>query len=215
MRPAAEPPTTGLAPALSGPKSAASALWQNARGPDLLTATEFLHLTTGGHVRFPPIRRLVTQDIRFRRQSAAVRRIAVFALLASFGVLNSCTPEGFDVEPCSLKGKPAFRIAKIDGWFSDYQPRPNRVIVLAEGYGPGSSWPGVWAAELKYYGERNGSYETRPARKLIAYGQVLPGWQLGQRPKPLHPGTAYWFSAGDSGRSGAARFVAGTQFEPC
>lgn len=161
-------------------------------------------------LRFPPI-----ADIRIRRQSAAVRRIAVFALLASFGALNSCTPEGFDVQPCSLNGKVAFRISKIEGLFSDYQPRLNRVIVLAEGYGPGSSWPGLWAAELKYYGERNGSYETRPARKLIAYGQVLPGWQVGQRPKPLQPGTAYWFSADDSGRSGATRFVAGKPLEPC
>ena len=144
-----------------------------------------------------------------------MKRIAALGSLAALGALNGCTPEGFDVAACSLNGKLAFHIEKIDGWFSDYRPRPSEVIVLAEGYGPGSTWPGVWAAELKYYGERHSNYEARPARKLIAYGQILPGWQVGQRAKPLHPGMAYWFSATDNGRRGAARFVAGTHLKPC
>lgn len=138
-----------------------------------------------------------------------------FGFLVGLAALNGCTPEGFDVAPCSLNGKLAFHFEKIDGWLSDYQPRPDRVIVLAEGYGPGSTWPGVWAAELKYYGERNSNLKKRPARKVIAYGQVLPGWQVGQRAKPLQTGTAYWFSARDSGRSGAVRFVAGAPLKPC
>jgi hypothetical protein len=144
-----------------------------------------------------------------------MRRVAALFLLATLGALTGCTPEGFDVAPCSLNGKLAFRIEKIEGWFSDYQPRPDSVTVLAEGYGPGSNWPGVWAAELKYYGERNGNFEKRPSRKVIAYGQALPGWQVAQSPKPLQSGTAYWFGAHDGGRSGAVRFVAGTHFKPC
>ena len=144
-----------------------------------------------------------------------MRRISALVLLLAAGTLNSCTPAGFEVAACSLNGKLAFRIEKIDGWFSDYQPRPSSVIVLAEGYGPGSTWPGVWAAELKYYGELHSNYETRPARKLIAYGQDLPGWQVGQVAKPLQSGMAYWFSATDSGRHGAARFVAGAPLKRC
>jgi hypothetical protein len=52
-----------------------------------------------------------------------VRRIAVLASLVTLAALNGCTPEGFDVAVCSLNGKLAFRIEKIRGWFSDYQPR--------------------------------------------------------------------------------------------
>ena len=144
-----------------------------------------------------------------------VRRIAALASIALLAPLNGCTPEGFDVAPCSLNGKLAFHIQEIDGWFRDYQPRPSSVIVLAEGYGPDSTWPGMWAAELKYYGERHSQYERRPARKLIAYGQPLPGWQVGQQAKPLERGTAYWFSVDDNGHRGATRFVPGQSLKPC
>lgn len=129
--------------------------------------------------------------------------------------LNGCTPERFDVAACSLNGKLAFHIEEIDGWFRDYQPRPSSVSVVAEGYGPASTWPGAWAAELKYYGERDSNYERRPARKLIAYGQALPGWQVAQRAKPLEPGTAYWFSVKDNGHRGVTGFVPGTSLKPC
>jgi hypothetical protein len=144
-----------------------------------------------------------------------VTRVLAIGLLVTLAALTGCTPEGFDVTACSLNGKLAFRIEKIDGWFSDYEPRPDSVIVLAEGYGPGSTWPGVWSAELKYHGARHDAHDSRPVRKLIVYGQRLPEWEVGQRAKPLELGKGYWFNARDGGRSGAVRFVAGAHFGTC
>jgi hypothetical protein len=128
---------------------------------------------------------------------------------------NGCKPEGFDVAACSLSGKLAFQIHKIDGWFSDYQPRPSSVIVLAEGEGPDSKWPGKWAAELKYHSDRESEYDRRPPRILIVYGQQLPGWEVAQQAKLLEPSTAYWFSVQDNGRDGSVRFMPKTPLKSC
>jgi hypothetical protein len=126
-------------------------------------------------------------------------------LCASAFLLSGCTLESFEVEPCLLNGRVAFRIHEIDGWLSDYQPRPMSVLVL-ESSGPRSKFPGVWSAEFKYYSDRDNGFDSRPARKLMVYGQRLPGWDVSQTAEPLRHAERYEIVIRDSGHNGYADF---------
>jgi hypothetical protein len=135
-------------------------------------------------------------------------------ICASLATLAACTPEGFDVEPCSLNGRLAFRIHQIDGWLSDYQPRPMAVLVM-ESNGPESRFPGVWSAEFKFYSDRDNGFDRRPARTVMLYGKRLPGWDVSQSARPLRHGVEYEIVIRDSGRSGYAAFTFGEPLSVC
>jgi hypothetical protein len=138
-------------------------------------------------------------------------RVLLVTLLFS---LNSCTLEGFDIVPCSLGDALAFRIKPIRGWFSDYQLRPNSILVLTRA-GPQSKYPGVWGTDLKYYSNRDNGFDRRPARTVIAYGERIIGWDVDQAPQPLQKGRKYGVSMQDGGHSGWADFVVGESLPAC
>ena len=119
------------------------------------------------------------------------------------GTLTACTPEGFEVTPCSAKGLLAFRIHEISGWLSDYQPRPGLILVRA--WEPG---PSEWSV-------RENTLKERQPRKVILYAQRLPGWDVEQPPHALQRGKKYHVYITDSGHSGNADFIAGEPLPDC
>jgi hypothetical protein len=132
-------------------------------------------------------------------------------------LFSACSPEGFEVTPCLLNGQLAFRVHRIEGWFTDYQPRPTRVLVLEHYDGDDFQkaaapyrWPGLWSAELNH-----DAFENRPSRQLIVYGQRLPGWEVSQSARPLVRGRSYSLSISDGGRDGYADFTAGVPLPAC
>lgn len=143
-------------------------------------------------------------DIREPRVASDVRkvltRLSVSSILAA--TLVGCSLEDFEVTPCMANGRLAFRIHEIGGWLRDYQPRPGMIIVHA--YDP----------ELVWSVQRN-SLEERPARKVILYGQLFPGWEVWERPHKLRPGTKYHIYITDGGHSGNADFVADESLPDC
>jgi hypothetical protein len=139
----------------------------------------------------------------------------------ALALTSGCSPEGFDVTPCSLDGELAFRVHPIDGWLTDYRPRPSAVLVSErydgndfEKAAAAQKWPGLWAAELKDVGEQ-GAFQTRPFQNLIVHGQRLPLWEIAQAAKPLTRGKHYVASIKDGGRDGYASFVAGGLLPAC
>ena len=139
----------------------------------------------------------------------------------ALALLSGCTLESFDVTPCLSNDKLAFRIYKINGWFSDYEPRPTNVLVLEEYQGKDFAnaptpfrWPGMWSAELRYYGDGRAS-DRRFPRRLIIYGQRLAGWATEQRAKPLVRGKSYRVMIGDGGHHGESKFTAGAPLTAC
>lgn len=140
-----------------------------------------------------------------------VSHIVVFS---AFALLTGCTPEGFDVAPCSLGGQLAFRIYPIDGWFRDYVPRPSSVMV---GSGDGThEWPGMWSAEAKFYGDEETFSKKLIVGQVLVYGQRLPGWEVSQPAKALQHGHKHWISMDDpKGHGGWAEFTAGEPLRTC
>jgi hypothetical protein len=126
-------------------------------------------------------------------------RLSVSILVAT---LAGCSLKDFEVTPCSANGRLAFRIHEISGWLRDYQPRPRMIIV--HGYGAGR----VWSV-------RENTLEERPARKVILYGQLFPGWAVEERPHKLRPGEKYHVYITDGGHSGSADFVAAEPLPDC
>jgi hypothetical protein len=120
-----------------------------------------------------------------------------------FTMLTGCQLKDFDVTPCSANGRIAFRIHEISSWLRDYQPRPGLILVHA--WEPG---PAAWSV-------RRNSLEERPARKVILYGQHLPGWEVEQRPHVLRPGLKYHIYITDGGHAGNADFVADEPLPEC
>ena len=116
--------------------------------------------------------------------------------------LAGCSLEDFEVTPCSANGRLAFRIHEISGRLRDYQPRPGMIIVQGYGAGP------VWSV-------RSNSLEERPARKVILYGQLFPGWEVEERPQKLRPGIKYHVYITDGGHSGNADFVVDEPLPGC
>lgn len=127
----------------------------------------------------------------------------VLPVLASFAILSGCQPEGFDVTPCSANGSLAFRVHEISGWLRDYQPRPGLILVRAWEKGPVA-----WSVRVN-------SLEKRPERKIILYGQRLPGWEVERPPHQLRPGLTYHIYITDGGRTGNADFIADAPLPRC
>ena len=137
-----------------------------------------------------------------------------FVLVLSVIPLSGCSLERFQIQPCQLNDKLAFRIEAIEGRFSSYQPRPHSVDVAAID-GPNSEYPGLWSTDLKYYSDRDNGYESRPERKLVIYGQTIHGWDVNGPPKSLKPGTKYYVTMSDGGHDGWGYFEAGNVTEVC
>jgi len=131
---------------------------------------------------------------RFARSSLS------FILIA---LLAGCSLEGFEVTPCSAKGRPAFRIHAIPGWFRDYQPRPGLIVIQA--------WDGSGAA----WSVRENSLDERPARKVVLYGQHLAGWVVEEAPHALRPGMKYHLYMTDGGHAAQTDFVADEPVPDC
>lgn len=88
-------------------------------------------------------------------------------------------------------------------------------VLFRESNGPRSRYPGVWSAEFKYYSNRDNGYDRRPVRKLMVYGQRLPGWEVSQAAEPLRQGIDYEIHIGDGGHSGYAAFTSGETLPNC
>ena len=142
---------------------------------------------------------------------SVLRPIAVAFAAASLG---SCSLETFEILPCSSRGNVAFSIQPIEGWFSDYQPRPAEVQVSATEDGPGSGYPGVWRSEWRAETDY-GHLGPRPPQQLIIYGRELKGWRIVKAPEPLRPGLSYRVSMEDGGHYGSADFIAGGRLPTC
>lgn len=128
--------------------------------------------------------------------------------------LCACTLEHFEVEPCKAGRATGFRINPIDGWFRNYQPRPDRVLVQTDDDRHYKDRR-VWETELIYSGPGDKTFETRPSRTLITYGEKFGGWKIEQPPKPLSEGVSYRVWIDDSGHSGTAVFEAGEPLPAC
>lgn len=102
-----------------------------------------------------------------------------------------------------MNGLLAFRIHEISGWLGEYQLRPGLILVRATEPGP-PAW-----------GVRVNRLEERPSRKVILYGQRLPGWDVEMPPQVLRPGMKYHIYITDGGRSGGAEFVAEEPLPDC
>ena len=141
-------------------------------------------------------------------------RLAFRLMLLLPLTLSGCSLEPFEIQPCELGGSLGFRIEEIDGWFSDYQPRPVSVLIRAD---DNLSYrePPLWETHLKYFGPGDRIFESRPARKLITYGQRFPGWTLDQAPRALMSGQKYWVHISDGGHDGDATFEVGKTLPAC
>ena len=124
--------------------------------------------------------------------------------------LSSCSPEGFEITPCASEGRLAFRIHEIDGWLWDYQPRPSWVLVREAQLQNEKARP-IWDARISDL-EKSAK---RPSRKVVLYGQHLPGWEVDTAPHRLRPGTEYYVHIADTGRSSETHIVAGERLPPC
>ena len=136
--------------------------------------------------------------------------MALFALMP----LSACTLESFKVEPCKVGDIIGFRIAPIEGWFSDYEPRPTDVMVRSNddrNYQDAK----VWATRLNCCGPDDSKYKARPVRRFIVYGQKFAGWELEQAPKSLAVGQSYRFVISDGGHHGDGIFEIGKQLPAC
>ena len=133
---------------------------------------------------------------------------ALLPLLAAAS-LSSCTLESFEVGACQLGDTIGFKIVPIDGWLRDYQPRPDELYVrVADSRSYEEAV--VWATGLSY-----DDFDKRTPRKIIAYGQQIPGWEVQQPPKPLSEGVRYSLSISDGGHHGWAEFEAGKPLPAC
>ena len=123
--------------------------------------------------------------------------------------LTSCTLESFEVEACQLDEDIGFKIAPIDGWLRDYQPRPHELHVRIADSRPYEEAV-VWATSLSHV-----NFDSRIPRKIIPYGQQIAGWEVQRPPKPLSEGVRYSIWMSDGGHNGGVEFKVGKQLPVC
>jgi hypothetical protein len=128
--------------------------------------------------------------------------------------LSACTLQGFELQPCEVGDMIGFRIAPIEGWFSDYDPKPDEVMVRSN---DNRSYEDakVWATRLNYSGPNDSKYEARPVRRFIVYGQKFDGWELMQGSKSLSVGQSYMVVISDGGHHGRGIFEVGKRLPAC
>ena len=135
-------------------------------------------------------------------------------ILFTIAPLYACAPPSFEVVPCDVGGKMGFRIAPIEGWFSDYEPRPTSISVRTtdrQSYERDT----VWETELPYNGLENDGFPARPVREFIVYGQKMSGWEIQQTPKSLTNGQMYLVIVSDGSHSGSAEFKIDKPLSAC
>lgn len=143
-----------------------------------------------------------------------VRRVSWLLPAFAIASLNACTLESFEVVACERGETIGFRINPIDGWLRDYEPRPESIFVRTND-NRNYEDARVWETRLNYHGPNDETFESRPARNLVLYGQKFDGWQLVQPPKPLSAGQAYRVFISDGGHNGWAEFEFGKPLPDC
>lgn len=128
--------------------------------------------------------------------------------------LSACSLRPFDVEPCEVGEIIGFRIAPIEGLFSEYEPRPTSIMVRINDDRDDNEAQ-VWSVDLNYSSTDDSKYKTRPVRRFIVYGQKFAGWELEQSPKSLSKRQSYRIDISDNGHYGTALFEAGKPLPAC